>query len=337
MNLLNSETKAFLENIQDILKQYEGTPITLRQLYYRLVARGMANNKKSYQRLIQLSGKWRKEEIIPIDAFVDRAREIKDFRWGNFKHEPGNWLKGNLENIIQDMTDRLERYNLALWYGQEKRVFVGVEKNALVGVFEPVCREYNVTLLPCVGYPSLSFLKQFSKLLSSYESNDGLGHNMDIEESEPINYFLYFGDWDPSGLNIPEAINNNMDEVPSLSQNGASNYTYKHIALEPEFIEKYNLIPAPAKETDSRHDRFVEEHGKNVYELDALDPKVLQELIKNTIIAHIDGDTLTKRREKIDEGRKVINEYIEKLNVKSAVETIRKAIETLNEGSDKDE
>ena len=238
---MQKNTENLYDNVLDILSQYEGTPITLRQLYYRLVARGMPNNKNSYQRLIQSTANWRKQKLLSMDAFVDRARNILDYSRGEHIHNPKLWLHNSLENVEEYFMGALE-YDLSLWYGQPDRIFIGVEKNALVGVFQPVCRKYGVTLLPCVGYPSLSFLKEFSGLMSNYNANDGLGDNLDKGDTEPNDYFLYFGDWDPSGLNIPESINNNMDEIDDFH----NNYTYQHIALEQDQIERYDLIPAPA-------------------------------------------------------------------------------------------
>ena len=323
---MQKSTENLYDNVLDILSQYEGTPITLRQLYYRLVARGMPNNKNSYQRLIQMTGKWRKQKLLSMNAFVDRARNIMDFRGGDHVHNPSLWLHNSLERIEKYFLNYLE-YDLSLWYGQPHRVFIGVEKNALVGVFEPVCNRYGVTLLPCVGYPSLSFLNEFSDMISHYDGNDGLGENLDKGDSEPHDYFLYFGDWDPSGLNIPESINNNMTEIEDFS-NG---YIYRHIALEMDQITRYDLIPAPAKTTDSRHDKFVSEYGKNVYELDALDPKVLQDLIKKTIESHIDWNIMRERNRRIDEGKKIISEYRESLKLNGALKIIRDAIESLKD------
>ncbi len=311
---MNEKSNQSLVDVQNILQQYQGVPITLRQLYYRLVAKGMPNNNKSYHNLISATIRWRKKNILPMDAFTDRARNIMTYASGVYYHDPKRWLLDEVERMLVKVP-----YDLSLWYEQPYRVTIGVEKNALVGVFNPVCDKYGVDLLPCVGYPSLSFLREFSMKINYLDE----GMKDDVKD-----VFLYFGDWDPSGLNIPKTLNSNMHELFD------SYYEYKHVALEPDQIEKYNLIPAPAKQTDSRTKVFEQIHGNKVYELDALDPSVLQNLIENSILKYINVDILKKREKTIAEGRKIIEEMGEKFGMPlltTKLEEIRKALKERTE------
>ena len=65
-----------------------------------------------------------------------------------------------------------------------------------------------------------------------------------------------------------------------------------------EQIEEYKPPPNPTKFSDSRAEAYVERHGYSSWELDALNPKVLEELVEEAIIKHIDAerfDTMTAR------------------------------------------
>ena len=56
----------FLFSVRNVLDQYSGTPVTIRQLYYRLVAGGVIpNNINSYKRLDRYDVPYT-EEICPV-------------------------------------------------------------------------------------------------------------------------------------------------------------------------------------------------------------------------------------------------------------------------------
>lgn len=64
----------------------------------------------------------------------------------------------------------------------------------------------------------------------------------------------------------------------------------KRVALTMEQIGTYNPPPNPAKITDSRCSKYMEEFGDESWELDALEPKVITELIKSEVTAYRDDE-----------------------------------------------
>jgi hypothetical protein len=61
------------------------------------------------------------------------------------------------------------------------------------------------------------------------------------------------------------------------------------VALSSEQVEAFKLPPImTAKQTSSRYDKFVDRHGNNVFELEALPPAELQRLLRNAIESVID-------------------------------------------------
>ena len=54
----------------------------------------------------------------------------------------------------------------------------------------------------------------------------------------------------------------------------------KRIALNMDQIKEYNPPPNPAKMTDSRFNGYVAQYGNESWELDALDPRIISDLIE---------------------------------------------------------
>jgi hypothetical protein len=64
------------------------------------------------------------------------------------------------------------------------------------------------------------------------------------------------------------------------------------IALTMEQVQEHNPPPNPAKMTDSRAGAYVAQHGDSSWEVDALPPNVLVELIEGAIEAVLDRDLM---------------------------------------------
>ena len=284
-----------------ILQDYSGVPVTKRQLYYRLVANGVIPNTiPSYKRVINMTTDWILDGVLSIHAFEDRSRSLIEYDTGWRDHDPKSWLKFALEEAIQIA----EQYSLARWFGQDKRVIVAVEKQALQGVFDQICKEYNVDLAVFKGYSSLSFLDEISQSIDGDE-NDG----RDV-------VVLYFGDFDPSGKDIPRSAEEHLNGFFQ------QNVVFKRIALERDEAESMSLIPAPVKTTDSRSNKFIQDNGTNVYELDAIEPKTLQRMIRKAIEEYIEHNHLEERERLMQDGRKLIKEKLEHSGIKNLIQSL---------------
>jgi len=215
------------------------------------------NNLKSYKNLDAMLSKARKSGRLDFDAFTDRSRtSIKN----------GSWLD------LNDFMSTVKRsYSKDKWDNQKNYVEVWLEKDALAGIFEPITRKYDVNLLVGRGYQSLSSLNDAANRFP----------NKDI-------FILYFGDFDPTGLDIPRSAEENLVECFGISP------FFRRVSLTKEEIDEFKLPPAPAKTTDSRTYAFVQEHGNISVELDALPPDVLEEKIEDSIREYIDIDRFEK-------------------------------------------
>lgn len=250
-----ADTMATIEQANIIINEYAdmGFSMTLRQLHYQLVARGlMENTFRKYKRLGKIMRDARMAGLVDWAAIEDRTRSLqKRSHWKNEKAM---------------MYSAYKWFGIDLWRDQPNRIEVWIEKEALAGVIEPTCQELDVSFFSCRGYASLSELHKAGKRLARY--ND-LGQNI---------YILHLGDHDPSGIDMTRNI---IDQVNTLAERMVS---VDRLALNWEQIELYNPPPYFTKLTDSRAGGYVSEYGNDSWELDALRPDVIAELIENAVI-----------------------------------------------------
>ena len=271
---MRGETETLLAATRDVLSQY-GSAITVRQAYYRLVAAlVIPNTLRSYKRLVAHLTKWRKEGEIDPRAFTDLTRRPE---------HNGGWA--SLASYLRQVGRSYERDH---WEGQERTPELWLEKQALATVFIPVASRLQVTLQVCRGYPSVTTL---------VEARD--------RDTSDI---IYFGDWDPSGVDIDRCI---RDEMGGTWHH---RLRIKRIALLPEQIEEHELPPVPPKDSDSRTSGFVAAHGEDTVELDALAPDVLEQLVEDSVMAFVDDqEAWDEALAHEDEDRERLTSYIEGL------------------------
>lgn len=247
--------------------QAQGFVLTLRQLYYQFVARDIIpNTQASYKNLGSLINDARLAGMVDWDAIVDRTRSIRGLQ---------HW--GHPSQIVGACS---ESYHLDRWDDQPYRPEVWIEKDALVGIFERVCRELDVPLLSCRGYTSQSEMWGAGQRLLGYKDSG----------QKPI--IFHFGDHDPSGRDMSRDI---KDRLQMFTRGG---FYFKRLALNMDQVEQYDPPPNPAKVTDSRAEAYIQEFGDESWELDALEPAVLADLCRTAIRNIMDTGRMSA---KIDE------------------------------------
>lgn len=252
------------ENSIEVLSDYEPGVLTLRGLYYQLVARGMTNSLQHYKRVVgaMIDARW--NGIVDFDAFSDRDRAMI----GETKFARTD-VGESIEEAKDAIGNWMQIYYKNRWENQPIYPEILIEKKALQGVFESVCARNRVALGACKGYPSLTFLNELSKRFITAEQ-DG---------KRPV--ILYFGDYDPSGEDIPRAIQENIVRL------GCESIEVRRIALMREQVLEWRLPAAPAKLTDSRTAKW---NGLGQVELDAVEPRKLQALCQSAIDDIFDED-----------------------------------------------
>jgi hypothetical protein len=299
-----------LETAREIAEEYadSGYDLTLRQLYYQCVARGfIPNSQLSYKRLGDTLGTARLNGSFPMHLLVDRGREA-----GKSQQHSAN-LNANIAlSRAGDAMRRMPSWLIEAdrWIGQPNYVSVWVEKDALSGVFKEPCDELGVGFFACKGYPSHSALWQWikgaeaAKFYSEYRVVDELGVSGAITEPISACHILYFGDHDPDGWQIPRSAEDSIQQLVAAHHLRLPRVEFHRIALNMEQIEEWNPPPFPAKETSSRFNGYVEEHGvEDAWELDALRPDVLDNLIRTSVLDLFDHEILQSWQEWVEASR----------------------------------
>jgi hypothetical protein len=270
--------------VKDITSTYR-TKMTLRQIYYRLVARNLIpNNLNSYKNLSRILVTAREKGEISAHIMEDRGRTSIGGDYGYLSTE------GFAAGRLASLRNCADGYTRQMWADQPEYVEVWVEKDALSRLVSGACSGYRVRTCVGRGYSSYTYV------------SDAVDRFIEQQEKECT--VVYVGDLDPSGLDITRDLGRRLAEY------GADHVTVKRIALNKEQVKQYKLPPAPVKLSDARAAKFVERHGNEVWELDALEPDVLQKTIQDEITQHIDGDLWAEAREQIEKDKEAITKEV---------------------------
>lgn len=257
-------SKVRINLANSIIQEYQaqGFDLTLRQLYYQFVSRDLIpNNQKAYNNLGSLVSDARLAGLIDWKAIQDRTRNLRQNPHWDSPHE-----------IVEACA---KQYGIDRWAGQPYRPEVWIEKDALVGVIEGVCTRLDVPYFSCRGYTSQSEMWRAAQRLRRY-----------IEDAQtPI--IFHFGDHDPSGKDMSRDIQDRLTLFLKtdleLLGDDSPQFEFRRLALNMDQIDEFNPPPNPAKTTDSRAEAYIAEFGEESWELDALEPKVIVELIEKAV------------------------------------------------------
>lgn len=270
---------SIIEQARDILAEYEeqGYVLTLRQLYYQFVARGIIPNAvNEYKRLGDIVSDARYAGLLSWRQIEDRTRGIESL---------ATWYSP--EDILRSVS---KQYRIDLWSGQKARPEVWIEKEALAGVIEATCEEERVDYLSCRGYTSAS---------ESWRAGQRICNRWIKSMQQTV--ILHLGDHDPSGIDMTRDNRERLEEFCRFHL-GAVPFRLHRLALNLDQVEEFNPPPNPAKLTDTRSTKYVREFGDQSWELDALDPATINDLIK-THIARVRTDQKTWDANVADENR----------------------------------
>lgn len=252
-----------IEQANSIIEEYQrrGFVLTLRQLYYQFVSRDLIQNAQSeYKRLGKIINDARLAGLVDWSAIEDRTRNVK---------KPNVWESP--EAILRAVASQ---YQEDPWLKQDTYVEVWIEKDALVGVIEGICTERRVPYFACRGYASQSELFEAGRRFrTAYARHFSKG------------VILHLGDHDPSGLDMTRDI---ADRIKMMTDLGFGWVDVRRLALNMDQIDLYDPPPNPAKDTDARFAGYQDEFGDSSWELDALDPDVISDLIRDEIDGIVD-------------------------------------------------
>lgn len=273
----------YISVINSILEDFQkkGYRLTLRQLYYQLVAGAIIPNRvQEYSKLSSVLVAARMNGLTDWGMIEDRIRKPQHVYY--------------VRDVNDALEDTIRHYRLDRQEGQENCVEVWTEKDAVSNILKRVTQHFHLRLMVNRGYSSCSAMK---------EAADRLRH------AHQKRIVLYVGDHDPSGLDMIRDVGSRLDEF------GLMAFEIIHIALTAEQIQRFKPPPNPAKITDPRAKWYISEHGTESWELDALKPEDLEAIVRQNVESLIDLDLfesmLQKEQDDIEKLRDVMEHYEE--------------------------
>jgi len=171
-----------------------------------------------------------------------------------------------LFNELRDFLDGTpETFHLDFWNDSDVRPEIWTEKDALSQILYAEARRYNVDV-----YVTRGFLSDSNKYRWG-------GENKAI---------MYFGDFDASGLFIDKDL-----EFSVVFKN------FERKALTQNQIEEHKLPSVAVNKSDPRSLGYIKRYGDVGWEIDALDPNLLREMVRAAIEQYINFDVERKRDE----------------------------------------
>jgi hypothetical protein len=256
----------------------QGYSLTLRQLYYQFVARGLLPNKQSeYKRLGSIVDNARYAGLLDWDYIVDRTRRMQELpHWGE---GPTGDPADNARLFVEAV---MPQYRIEKWATQPLRMEVWIEKDALVDVVARPANGLDIPYFAARGYNSTSNAWQAARRIEGY---------FDAGAERVV--VLHLGDHDPEGIDMTRDIRARFetflwgDGYYREVNDGALDI--RRIALNMDQVRQYDPPPNPAKETSSRYAGYIAAFGTATsWELDALDPPTIDALIRAEVEAERD-------------------------------------------------
>ena len=341
-----ADKRTVLAQIQSICKQYknQGYSLTLRQLYYQLVSKDyIPNHDKVYAKLSKLKDDAVYGGLVDWKVFEDRGR------------------LPNVPYSEDGVSEALERtvdfYRLERQKGQEIHVEVWTEKDAISSILKRITNKMGVTLVVNKGYTSSTaiygsycrFVEKINEgkkvVVLYFGDHDPSGLDMVRDINDRIIYMITRGDrlswdrvdkwWSSEGLTVHDMMRlegfekvekllyqDGTDKLEALWERGQrqmyldwnDSFTVKQIGLTMEQIRLYNPPPNPAKITDPRAKSYIKEFGQVSWEVDALTPTVMEDIVEGAIEDTIDMDVYNSVLTEEENDKNTIKKMVEDLN-----------------------
>ena len=264
-------TRELLAAVEEVLEEYAAQlPLTVRQVYYRLVAQGVVDKtERAYKRLGEHLVRARRARLIAFDDLRDDSWSILSAR-----------SYGGVADFHDHVGELARAYRRDRQAGQRQRLELWCEAAGMMPQLYAVARDYSVQVLSAGGFASLSATRAIA--------------DRALERNVPT-VMLHVGDLDPSGESIYSAM---ADDAAAFVRADRTLATIRlepvRVALTPEQVAQYELPTAPAKASDPRTGAWGE---RGTCQLEALPPDVLADVVREAIQSRLDLATLEAQRE----------------------------------------
>jgi ParB-like chromosome segregation protein Spo0J len=286
---ISAAKEPFLRAVLAVLEEHrEFWPLTDRMIHYALLndpplihaskpESAYRNDHASYRATIDLLTRARLAGRIAWAAIHDPTRPVNVWTvWQNV----GPFIRSELDGFLKG-------YYRDLQQSQPNHIEIVGEKNTVAGIIEPVAQDYRIPFSLGRGYSSLPL--RFD-LVRRYRRSG----------KERL-VLLLLGDFDPEGEDIGHSLARSLRD-----DFGVWKLDPIKVALTEEQVEELGLPPQmQAKESSSRYEKFADQHGTDVFELEAVPPAQAQEILREAIDDVLDQEAFDREieQEKQDAAR----------------------------------
>lgn len=260
-----------VKQIIEKLRKY--LPVSDRKIHYELLnapplihaskpGSTYRNDVKSWKSLVELLTRARIAGNIPMHVIQDSTRPVTVW---NVHRDVQDYLRSEVGEFCND-------YWRDLMQSQPNHIEIVGEKNTIESIIRPVAMRFCIPMTIGRGFCSLrpryDIAQRFAK------------------SGKKRLVLLMLTDFDPDGEEIAHSLARsmrddfNIDDVQPVK-----------VALTADQVEEFDLPPMmQAKDGSVNYKKFAAKYGDDVFELEAVAPEDLQQLLTDAIDAVIDRD-----------------------------------------------
>jgi hypothetical protein len=289
-------TEPLLLDIEAVLEEYaEYLPMTVRQVFYRLVGKGHPKTEDFYNSVQDKCNRARRCGRISFASIRDDG----------VSRQGGESLTYESPREYYEEHEALSNSYERSWHAdQPAYVAVLCEAAGMVPMLERAVRPYRVSVASSSGFDSLTAKHDlFRAALRRYE------------EYGQHTVLLHFGDHDPSGVSVYESMSEDLEGF--CADRGTDGLVeVRRVALTPQQITTLGVATTPdeIKPTDSRAKVFIERGLEPAAQLEAIPPDTLSTVARQAVESTVELEVLAESRERERAERAEVQDKLDEVN-----------------------
>jgi hypothetical protein len=289
-------TEPLLADIAVVLEEYrEYLPLTVRQVFYRLVGKGYPKTENFYATVQEVCNRARRSGRIRFESIRDD---------GVSRRGGESYTYASPEDFYADQSKIYNYYERSWHADQPAYVQVLCEAAGMVPMLERAVRRYRVAVASSSGFDSLTVKHDLFREALRRE-----------EEFGQRTLLLHLGDHDPSGVSVYESMAEDL-EAFGEDQGEDGLIEVRRVALTPAQIQLLGIATTPdeVKPSDSRSKAFIARGLEPAAQLEAIPPDTLTVIVRQAVETALDVDILAASQAQEQQERRQVQEKLDAVN-----------------------
>jgi hypothetical protein len=286
-----ASTVFLLDRVQAVLDLYAAyLPLTIRQIFYRLVGAktadgsvGYEKTEQAYERLGEAIGKARRAGLIDFGAIRDD---------GVVRENPFDF--DGLDDFIAYIGQNIDGYKLNRQIGQPVFTILACEAAGMVPQLAREAGPFGVSVISGGGFDSLTAKHDLAQEIAA--------------KTRPVR-LLHVGDYDPSGVHLFSSLDEDVRAF-LMRLNPDAQVVSERVAILPEHVARFSLQTAPKKGTDNRSFAGIGDNPDATVQAEALAPDDLAGLVRATLRHGWDEDAAARLQEREQAERERLQRWL---------------------------